>query len=104
VQQQWTISIYHSTESDWDLLKTFHSLQDEWCKEIPTKVQWVKWHADRADRVMTRDERLNIEADLLADKIRAEARSPRPIRIETKLPTLASQEGNTVYPNELHLG
>jgi hypothetical protein len=40
--QKLTSSIYHNTESDWDLLKTFHSLQYEWCKEISTKVQWVK--------------------------------------------------------------
>jgi hypothetical protein len=69
-----TSNIYHSTESDWDLLKTFHSLQDEWCQEISTKVQWVKWHAGREDRALTRDKRLNIEADLLADTIREEAR------------------------------
>jgi hypothetical protein len=31
-------SIHHNIYSDWDLLKTFHSLQDEWCKEISTKV------------------------------------------------------------------
>jgi hypothetical protein len=68
--QKLTSSIYHNTESDWDLLKTFHSLQNEWCKEISTKFQWVKGHAGREDRVLTRDERLNIEADLLADKIR----------------------------------
>jgi hypothetical protein len=30
--QKLTSSIYHSTESDWDLLKTFHSFQDECCK------------------------------------------------------------------------
>jgi hypothetical protein len=71
--QKLTSSIYHNTESDWDLLKSFHSLQDEWCKEIPTKIQWVKGHADREDRALPRDERLSIEADLLADKIRAEA-------------------------------
>jgi hypothetical protein len=72
--QKLTSSIYHNTESEWGLLKTFHSLQDEWCKEISTKVQWVKGHADREDRALTQDERLNIEADLLADKIREEAR------------------------------
>jgi hypothetical protein len=75
-KQKLTSSIYYNTESDWYLLKTFHSLQDEWCKEISTKVQWVKGHADREDRAPTRDERLNIEADLLADKIREEARGP----------------------------
>jgi hypothetical protein len=30
--QKLTSSIYHNTESDWDLLKMFHRLQDEWCK------------------------------------------------------------------------
>jgi hypothetical protein len=50
----------------------------------------VKGHADREDRALPWDERLNIEADLLTDKIREEARGPRPIRSETELPTLAS--------------
>jgi hypothetical protein len=51
----------------------FHILQDEWFKEIPPTVLWVKGHAYRKDRSLTRDERLNIEADLLADKRREEA-------------------------------
>jgi hypothetical protein len=41
-----TESIYHNTESDWDLLKTYHTLCDEWYRDIPTKVKWVKGHAD----------------------------------------------------------
>jgi hypothetical protein len=36
----------------------------------------VKGHAGREDRALTRDERLNIEADQLADKRREEARGP----------------------------
>jgi hypothetical protein len=36
----------------------------------------VKGHADTEDRALTREERLNIEADLLVDKIRAEDRGP----------------------------
>jgi hypothetical protein len=68
--QKSTSSIYHNTESEWYLLKTFHSLQYDWCKEISTKFQWVKGHTDREDRALTLDERLNIEADLLADKRR----------------------------------
>jgi hypothetical protein len=36
----------------------------------------VKGHADREDRALARDERLNIEECLLADKIREEARGP----------------------------
>jgi ribonuclease HI len=71
-----TSSIYHNTESDWDLLKACHSLLDEWCISISTKVQWVKGHAGREDRALTRDERLNIKADLIANKIREEARGP----------------------------
>jgi hypothetical protein len=74
--QKRTSSIYHNTESEWDLLKAFHSLQDKWCKEISTKLQWVKGHADSEDRALTRGERLDIEADLFADKIREEARGP----------------------------
>jgi hypothetical protein len=72
--QKLTSSIYHNTESDWDLRKTFHSLQDEWCKEMSTKVQWVKGRSDREDIELTWDERLNIEADQLADKIKEKAR------------------------------
>jgi hypothetical protein len=74
--QKLTTSIYHNTESDWDLLKKYHILQHKWCKEIPTKVQWVKGYVNKENRELTRDEQLNIEADLLADKIREEARGP----------------------------
>jgi hypothetical protein len=87
--QKLTSSIYHDTEGDWDLLKTFHRLQDEWCKEIPTKVQWVKGQADREDRALTRDQRLNIEVDLLACR-QDKRRGRRPIRSKTKFLTLVS--------------
>jgi hypothetical protein len=36
----------------------------------------MKGHADREGRELTRDKRLSIEADLLADKTRAKARGP----------------------------
>jgi hypothetical protein len=75
-RQKLTASIYNNTESDWDLLKTYHTLRDEWCKDIPTKVKWVKGHADHDGRELTRDERLNIVSDLLADETRANAREP----------------------------
>jgi hypothetical protein len=71
--QKLTASIYQNMESDWDLLKTYHNLCDEWCRDIPTKMQWVKGHADHEGRELTRDERLSIEADLLADKTREKA-------------------------------
>jgi hypothetical protein len=74
--QKLTASIYQNTEYDWDLLKTYHTLREECCRDIPTKVQWVKGHADREGRDLTRDERLNILADLLSDTTRANARGP----------------------------
>jgi hypothetical protein len=44
-----------------------------WCKGIAFSFHCVKGHADRIDRPLTRDERLNIEADIHADAIRAQA-------------------------------
>jgi hypothetical protein len=41
---------------------------------IALSFHWVKGHADRIDRPLTRDERLNIEAEIQADVIRAQAR------------------------------
>jgi hypothetical protein len=48
--QKLTAIIYQNTESDWDLLKKYHNLREEWCRYIPTKLQWVKGHADREGR------------------------------------------------------
>jgi hypothetical protein len=45
-----------------------------WCKGISLRFHWVKGHADRIDRPLTRDEILNIEADIQADVIQAQAR------------------------------
>jgi hypothetical protein len=57
-------------------VKTYRTLREEWCREITTKVQWVKGHADREGGDLTRDDRLNILADLLADTTRNNARGP----------------------------
>jgi hypothetical protein len=71
--QKLTTSIYHNTESNWDLLKMYHILwRDEWCKEIPTKVQWVKGHVNKEGRELTRYEGLHIEAYLLSDVVQAD--------------------------------
>jgi hypothetical protein len=43
-----------------------------WCKGIALSFHWVKGHADRIDSPLTRDERLNIEADIQADVIRSQ--------------------------------
>jgi hypothetical protein len=74
--QKLTSSIYHTTESDWDLPKAHHSLCEEWCRDIPTKVQWVKGHTNCEGRELTRDKRLNIEAYLLADETHTNTRGP----------------------------
>jgi hypothetical protein len=78
--QKLTASIYHNTECDWDLLKKYHNLHEEWCRDIPIKIQWVKGHADREGKDLTWDERLNILADLLADTTRANTRGPNGAR------------------------
>jgi hypothetical protein len=66
-------SIFHNTKCDWDLIVTIQDLIVRWCKGIAFSFHWVKGHTDRIDRPLTRDERLNIEADIQADAIRAQA-------------------------------
>jgi hypothetical protein len=67
-------SIFHNTTCDWDLIATIQDLIVRWCKGITLSFHWVKGNADRIDRPLTRDERLNIEADIQADVIRAQTR------------------------------
>jgi hypothetical protein len=50
-----TESIFHRTESDYDLLETITNLQEEWCNEINIKYAWVRGHADSLDRETTRE-------------------------------------------------
>jgi hypothetical protein len=69
-------SIFHTTRCDRDLVATIQDLIVRWCKGITLSFHWVKGHADRIDRPLTRDQRLNIEADMQADVIRAQARGP----------------------------
>jgi hypothetical protein len=66
-------SIFHNTKCDWDLIVTIQDLIARWCKGISSSFYWVKGHADRIDRPVTRDERLNIESGIQADAIRAQA-------------------------------
>jgi hypothetical protein len=65
-----TESIFHRTESDYDLLATITNLQEEWCNGMNIQYAWVKGHADSLDREMTREERANITADELCDILR----------------------------------
>jgi hypothetical protein len=67
-------SIFHNKICDWDLIATIQDLIVRWCKGIALSFHWVKGHADRIDNPLTRDERLNIEADIQVDVIRAQAR------------------------------
>jgi hypothetical protein len=67
-------SIFHNTRCDWDLIATIQDLIVRWCKGVALSFHWVKGHADRIDRPLTRDEKLNIEAGIQADVIRAQAR------------------------------
>jgi hypothetical protein len=67
-------SIFHNTRCDWDLIATIQDLIVRWCKGIALSFHWVKGHADGIDLPLTRDERLNIVADIQADVIRAQAR------------------------------
>jgi ribonuclease HI len=66
--------VFHNTEGDWDLVSTYRDLKQQWCNNIDVSVVWVKGHVDREGLLLTKYERLNVEADLLADQIREEAR------------------------------
>jgi hypothetical protein len=50
-----TESIFHRTESDYDLLATITNLQEEWCNGINIQYAWVRGHADSLDRETTRE-------------------------------------------------
>jgi hypothetical protein len=67
-------SIFRNTRCDWDLITMIQDLIVRWCKGIALRFHWVKGHTDRIDCPLTRDERLNIEAEIQADVIRAQAR------------------------------
>jgi hypothetical protein len=66
-------SIFHNTKCDWDLIATIQDLISRWCKGIAFSFHWVKGHTDSIGRPLTRDERLNIEAVIQSDAIRAHA-------------------------------
>jgi hypothetical protein len=55
---------------------TIQDIIMRWCKGIAFSFHWVKEHVDIIDRTLTRYERLNIEANLQANIIRAQARGP----------------------------
>jgi hypothetical protein len=65
--QKQTKSVFHNTEGDWDLVITYRDLKKQWCDNIDVSVRWVKGHPDQEGIPLTKYERLNVEADLLAD-------------------------------------
>jgi hypothetical protein len=75
-----TPSVFHRIESDFDMIATIKYLEKEWCRDIIISYSWVRGHADRLDKPLTRNERLNIEADTIADQIWMEACGPRGTR------------------------
>jgi hypothetical protein len=44
-----TPSVFHHTESDFDLIATIKNLEKEWCRDIIISYSWVRGHADRLD-------------------------------------------------------
>jgi ribonuclease HI len=68
--QKETKSVFHNIEGDWDLVSKYRDLKRQWCDNIEVLVRWVKGHADREGRPLTKYKRLNGEADLLANQIR----------------------------------
>jgi hypothetical protein len=69
-------SIFHNTKCEWDFIVTIQDLIIRWCKGISFRFHWFKGHTDLIDRPLTRDERLNIEAYLQDDVVRAQACGP----------------------------
>jgi uncharacterized protein YozE (UPF0346 family) len=66
-------SIFHKTETDYDVISTIHELQEMWCNNLEIKYSWVKGQADKLEREPDKYERLNSMADEICDEIRASA-------------------------------
>jgi hypothetical protein len=62
-------SVFHLTERDFDLIATIKYLEKEWCRDIIISYSWVRGHVDILNQSLTRNERLNIEADAISDQI-----------------------------------
>jgi hypothetical protein len=54
--QKQTKSVFHNIEGDWDLVSTYRDLERQWCNNIYVSVRWVKGHADREGRPLTKYE------------------------------------------------
>jgi hypothetical protein len=71
--RQPTDSIFHKTETDFDVISTIQELQEMWCNNLDINYTLVKGHADKLDREPEKYERLNILADEICDDIHASA-------------------------------
>jgi uncharacterized protein YozE (UPF0346 family) len=71
--RQPTDSIFHKTETDFDVISTIQERQEMWCNNLDINYSWVKGHAEKLDREPDKYERLNILADEIYDDIRSAA-------------------------------
>jgi hypothetical protein len=69
--RQRTDSIFHKTETDFDVISTIQELQEMWCNNLDINYSWVKGYADKLDREPDKFERLNILAGEICDDMRA---------------------------------
>jgi hypothetical protein len=72
-KRQSSDSIFHKTETDYDVKSTIHELQAMWCNNLDIKYAWLEGQAEKLDREPDKYERLNILADGICDDIRAAA-------------------------------
>jgi hypothetical protein len=71
--RQPTDSIFHKTETDFDVISTIQEIQEMWFNNLYINYSWVKGHADKLDREPDTYERLTILPDDFRDDIRAAA-------------------------------
>jgi uncharacterized protein YozE (UPF0346 family) len=71
--RQPTDSIFHKTETDFDVISNIQELQEMWWYNLDINYSSVKGHADKLDREPDKYERLNILADKICNDRRAAA-------------------------------
>jgi hypothetical protein len=72
--------IFHRIEGDHDLVSTIKDLQENWCRGLDTKHEWIKGHVDDLNRELNRAERLNAITDEQCDVVWQQASGPRSAR------------------------
>jgi hypothetical protein len=72
-KQQPSDSIFHKTETYYDVISTINEMKEMWCNNLDIKYSWVKVHAEKLDRELDNYERFIFLADEICDGIRAAA-------------------------------